>query len=345
MLRAAFSLLSPAGAGGLLSTLIFHRVHPVPDPMFPGEPDAARFDAVCGWLARWFNVLPLDEAIVRLRDGRLPARAACITFDDGYADNHDVALPILQRHRLPATFFVTTGFLDGGRMFNDGVVEIMRRSPLNALPLGGTGLQIGDALPLGSIEQRRSTAEVVINAIKYRPADERLALTQVLQQAAAVPALSGDLMMRAEQVRALRHAGMQVGAHTDSHPILARLGDEAAARDILLGKTTLEAIIGERVGLFAYPNGRPGIDYGPRDVQLVRAAGFDAAVSTAWGRADSGTDGFQVPRFTPWDTSMLRFGVRLLANLRRRPALLPAVAAQAAGDNPLPAGDAARAIH
>jgi peptidoglycan/xylan/chitin deacetylase (PgdA/CDA1 family) len=124
-------------------------------------------------------------------------------------------------------------------------------------------------------------------------------------------------MMRSDQVRNLRRAGMQIGAHTVSHPILARL-DEAQARDeIETGKGQLEDLLGERVTLFAYPNGKPGEDYRPDNVALVRAAGFRAAFSTAWGSAHRHTDVFQVPRFTPWDRSRLRFGLRMAHNLRR----------------------------
>jgi hypothetical protein len=77
----------------------------------------------------------------------------------------------------------------------------------------------------------------------------------------------------------------------------------------------LEQLLGERVGLFAYPNGKPGTDYSPESVQIVRELGFDAAVSTTWGAARSGTDPFQIPRFTPWDRSKLRFGARFAGNL------------------------------
>ena len=69
------------------------------------------------------------------------------------------------------------------------------------------------------------------------------------------------------------------------------------------------------MGLFAYPNGKPGEDYLPRDVALVRELGFDAAVSTAWGASGHGSDPFQLQRFTPWDRTKARFGLRLLRNL------------------------------
>lgn len=136
-MRPLFQLLSPSGARARLSVLIFHRVLPQPDPLFPDEIDAARFDAILGWLRSWFNVLPLDEAAQRLKDGSLPARAAALSFDDGYADNHDIALPLLQKHGLPCSFFIATGFLDGGRMWNDTLIESIRLSTKPLLDLRG----------------------------------------------------------------------------------------------------------------------------------------------------------------------------------------------------------------
>jgi hypothetical protein len=116
-----------AGADAKLSILIYHRVLPVPDPLFPTETTVESFDAQLGLLKSLFNVLPLPEAVARLKAGTLPARAASITFDDGYADNFTRALPILQKHGLHATFFIATAYLDGGRMFNDTVIESIRQ--------------------------------------------------------------------------------------------------------------------------------------------------------------------------------------------------------------------------
>src|SRR5436305_15020348 len=95
--RGINELLSPGGPRGRLSIMIFHRVLPAPDPLRPSEPDAARFEAEMRNVARWFNVVALGRAVQGLKDGSLPARALAVTFDDGYADNHDVALPILRR--------------------------------------------------------------------------------------------------------------------------------------------------------------------------------------------------------------------------------------------------------
>jgi len=105
---------------------------------------------------------------------------------------------------------------------------------------------------------------------------------------------------------------MEIGGHTVNHPILALLSEKEARAEIGDGKRRLEEITGGPVTLFAYPNGKPGQDYGPRDVDLVRQAGFTAAVSTMGGVARRGSDPFQLPRFSPWDRSPRRLAARLL---------------------------------
>lgn len=307
--RPLLSLMSPAAQRARLSVLIFHRVVPEPDPLFPDEMHSARFDQLCGWLKAWFNVLPLDEAARCLGEGSLPARACCITFDDGYADNLHIATPILKKHGLTATFFVATGFLDGGRMWNDTVIESIRACRQPQLALEGLG-----QFTLDTTAARRSAIDALIGQLKYLPVAERLQATEAIAAQAGV-APPTDLMMSSDEVRALRRTGMLIGAHTVTHPILARLDADQAAAEIQAGQRTLQALLGERIGLFAYPNGKPGADYLPEHPNIVQELGFDAAVSTAWGAAGTQTDRFQIPRFTPWDRTRGRFGLRLLRNL------------------------------
>jgi peptidoglycan/xylan/chitin deacetylase (PgdA/CDA1 family) len=320
MLGPVFSLASPGGRGGRLSILIFHRVLAHPDPLFPAEPTAERFDRICGWLANWFQVLPLDEAVQRLRAASLPPRAAAITFDDGYADNHDVALPILRQHSLSATFFIATGFLGGGRMWNDTVIESVRRTQLPRLDLRGLW---PDAVaghpteaPVTSVDEKRALIDRLLPAIKYLPVGTRREAVQELARRAGAE-LPADLMMSSAQVRGLRRAGMSIGAHTVSHPILAGMQRAAVREEIAGSREVLEGLLGERVSLFAYPNGKPGTDYDAASVAVVRELGFDAAVSTSWGAADRSSDNYQLPRFTPWDIGATKFALRLLGNLRR----------------------------
>lgn len=312
IIRHIAQALSPAGEGARLSILIFHRVHAHPDPLFPDEPDIRRFHELIDWVSRWFTVLPLDVAAMRLRSASLPARAAAITFDDGYADNVSNALPVLLHHRIPATFFISTAFLDGGRMWNDSVIEALRRTHRREFDDRATGLGV---LPLETLAQRRAAIDAVLTHAKYlEPAQRKMRVKQIEDCTGAH--LPNDLMMRSDQLLALRDAGMQIGAHTVSHPILEKITDAQARREIFSSQDVLQTHLDLPVTLFAYPNGRPGTDYSARHVAMVRDAGFIAAVSTATGAAASGADLHQLPRFTPWDRGRLRFGVRLLANLQ-----------------------------
>ena len=249
MLTPVLSLLSPTGERARLSILILHRVLPVPDALDPYAVDAPYFDAMCGWMKQAFKVLPLDEAVRRLRSGTLPARAAAITFDDGYADNHEVALPILQRPGLSATFFVATGYLNGGRMFNDSVTETLRRAAGPAIDLRHTLLGDLGQHGLDSADARRTAIEAVLKTVRHFPVDQREAFCAELQQRAGVAQLPTDLMMTDEQVRGLHRGGMVVGAHTVRHPMLARLDDMAALAELSGSRAALQDMIGAPVAL------------------------------------------------------------------------------------------------
>ncbi len=292
-----------------LSVLIFHRVLAEPDPWLQGEMDAQRFDRLLSLIASAFKVLSLGDAVALQDAGQLPARALTITFDDGYADNAQVALPLLRRHGLPATFFVATGFLDGGRMWNDTVIETLRRCSQPHIDLSPWGAGV---MPLGTPALGRAAFERVLAKVKYFSLQERdLALAQ-LHVAAGRPVLPDTLMMTSDEVRSLHQAGMELGGHTVRHPILSVLPDEEAEQEIRDGRSALQAMSGSPVEVFAYPNGGPGRDYDQRHVAMVKRLGFKTAVSTAPGVAMAGTDRFQVPRFTPWDPSPWRWAGRLM---------------------------------
>ena len=328
MIRSAFRGLSPGGERGRLWILIFHRVQARPDPLFPEEMHAERFDTMCGWLRRWCHVLPLDEAARRLQDRSLPPAAAAITFDDGYADNHDVALPILQRHGLPATFFIATGFLDGGCMWNDVVIEAVRNCASDAVELdhGLPGRH-----PAADTAQRRSLIDQLLPAIKHLPPDARLAAAHHVASRCRVQAPPSPMLTTA-QLRGLAAAGMQIGAHTVDHPVLVSIDDSLAAQEIARSRHDLEQSLHLPVTLFAYPNGRPMLDYDGRHVDMVRRAGFEAAVSTAQGVCSTGTNPYELPRFTPWGRSPGAFALRAARMHLARQGLVPSSVGSAHAD-------------
>jgi peptidoglycan/xylan/chitin deacetylase (PgdA/CDA1 family) len=319
MIDAAVRAVTSLGdrlAGSRLSILIFHRVLPQPDPIFPGEMYASRFDGLCGFLARNFRVLGFSQALRLRREGRLPNRAVVITFDDGYADNAEFAMPLLRRHGLTATFFVASGFLDGGRMWNDTVVESIRRSSCDSLDLDCLGLH---SISLRSLVDRRQAIDLVLTRVKHETFECRASMVEQVWTACDSPILPNDLMMSTHQLRALHAAGMEIGGHTVNHPILATLSDADARREIQQCRQTLQGLIGASVDTFAYPNGRPTADYERRHVDMVAEAGFTGAVTTAAGVAGAESNHFELPRYTPWNRTELAWALRFVAARLRSP--------------------------
>jgi len=311
--------VSPGGNEGRLSVFIFHRVLSESDPLFNGDPDAASFRQLMRWIKECFNVLPLDAAVRHLSERSLPVRAASITFDDGYVDNFHIARPILESLGLTATFFIATGYLNGGIMWNDSVIEAIRHCKKSRLDLSSMGLGV---LDLSTVASTRRSISELLNDIKYLDSLRRdefvsniVAITDTIPR--------NDLMMTSDQIIAMRQAGMQIGAHTVTHPILANLESKLVFDEVADSKRFLENLLQEQIGLFAYPNGKPDQDYRMSDVKIIRNMGFDAAVTTAWGVADDTTDPMQIPRFTPWDRTRFQFCARLfglhLRNVAHRP--------------------------
>ncbi len=262
-------------------------------------------------LRRYFAPLSLVEAADRLVQGDLPPRAVAVTFDDGYADNASCALPILNKYHIPATVFVSTGFLNGGRMWNDSVIEAIRQYDRETLDLRHFNL---GTYATGDMRDKIQAIDSILRAIKHLDPKVRLEIVRDIEKCGGD--LPQDLMMDDGQVRSLADGGVSVGAHTVNHPILASIPFELAQQEISESRATLESLVQREVVEFAYPNGRPGEDYHQEHRDLVASMGFRAAASTHWGVAAASSDRFQLPRFTPWDRTEARFVVRLLLHYR-----------------------------
>ncbi|HEY0060979.1 MAG TPA: polysaccharide deacetylase family protein [Telluria sp.] len=309
LIRAAGNLFARSGKGNeRLCVVNYHRILEHKDPLLESEPDVATFRWQMSTLAKCFNVLPLHEAIALLGTGRMPPRAVCITFDDGYRSVHDLALPILKEFNLPATVFVTTGYIGGGNMWNDRIIEAVQNLPAGQLDLSELGL---GAYSLASLGDRKQTVGKLTEASKYLPPKARLELIRRLDVLVGED-LENGLMLTPAMVVNLDRAGIEIGAHTISHPILTSLDDDSSRVEIAGGKKDLEAIIGKPVRLFAYPNGKVGKDFDERHTRMAEAAGFTAAFTTSVGAVTSTHDRFQLPRSRPWDKTPFLFALRLL---------------------------------
>lgn len=290
-----------------LNILIYHRVMPEPDSLRPWEIDARQFRNHLEWISGVFNVIPLPDAVQQLKTGTLKRRSLAITFDDGYLDNATHALPLLKEFGFHATFFCTSAWLGGGLMWNDQVIEAVRIWPEDTINIDTLKIK---SVPVFTIEEKNKAIEIILTKLKYQEHNIRQKIVnKLVSHASELP----ELMMRPEHIKLLKKQGMEIGGHTHSHPIIAKLDDTTLKSELKKNKQILENILNHKLLLFAYPNGKTGIDYLKNQSRLVNEVGYMAAVSTDWGTSSNYSSLMELKRFTPWDKAPNLFVLRLLS--------------------------------
>ncbi|MCA0418015.1 MAG: polysaccharide deacetylase family protein [Proteobacteria bacterium] len=232
--------------------------------------------------AEGYDIVSLQEALARLRNPEPGRFFVALTFDDGYRDNVEEAWPVLAKHEAPWTLYVTPGFADRtARLWWVELEEAIRALPRLEL-----------ALPDGRFTARTETDVEKDRAFarlywRLRRGPEAILLSVVSALAAEAgidPAAIVECeCLPWETLRALSGApGVTIGAHTLTHPMLAKHDVDVARREIVESKQRLETELGMPVRHFAYPVGDPS-SAGPRDFALVAEAGFESAVTTRPG--------------------------------------------------------------
>jgi len=279
--------------------LNYHRVGDWSDDRWDSElwsASAEQLDEQLATLARETEVVPIDAIPAAIGGSR--GRRVAITFDDGYRDNHDVALPLLRAHGLVATFFVATGFIDRPRApWWDEIAWIVRTSPRGGIPAVGP---VGE--PIGWPDARARSAAIarLVAAAKTLPAGSVEPYLAALASGAGSErcdhGLWSERWMTWDMVRALRDAGMSIGGHTVDHPVLTRLGPDAQRAEIDGCARRLAEELGAPMTRFSYPVGTPG-SFDARTRALVREAGVELAFAYDGGVAGPrGWDPLAVPR-------------------------------------------------
>lgn len=304
-------LLASRDANGT-SILTFHRVLPKFDPYRPGEPTVEEFEELVQFLSDNFVVSRLDESILEERSS-VGGQRVVISFDDGYADNYEIAYPVLKKYGTPAVFFVASGMLDTGNMWNDVVLDSIRLANTESLDLRKFDLGMVD---IGGPTEKLRAIVNVLRSVKYLECSQRNHIANSIRMLAGVGELVSPMMSTTQLKRLSEDELCQIGGHTVTHPILSNLSSTQAGDEIEGGKKQLERIIEKPITCFAYPNGIPGTDYARKHVGLVSEAGFTLAVTTSPGGVGINSDPLQLSRFTPWDKQHWRFGLRMLLTAR-----------------------------
>ncbi|MBV9078939.1 MAG: polysaccharide deacetylase family protein [Methylobacteriaceae bacterium] len=273
-------------ARGCGVALMFHHVRPErPDAFRPNallEVTPGYLDLVLQILRQsGIGVIALDEVPSRLAAGGPPF--AVLTFDDGLRDNLEHALPILERHGAPWTLFITTDYANGtGRLWWIELEEILRRA--DALELRGEDGRLR-RWPARDAAEKNEAFGGIYADLRAGP-ESRLRDTLAAwgdEVGLDRDALVRSLCMGWDELRALAaRPGVTIGAHTLTHPMLAKHPAEVARREMAESRAILEARLGTSVRHLAYPVGDPG-SAGPREFALARDLGFVTAVTTRPG--------------------------------------------------------------
>ncbi len=278
-------LLTPLTRGqGAILTL--HRVKPwfgdafAPNRLLEVEP--AFLDAALDRIAALgFDLVTLDDALGRL--GRAGARPfVTLTFDDGYRDTVDHALPILERHRAPFTLFVTTGFADRtARLWWVELEEAVRALPRISVMLDGAPV----TMPAATALDKAIAFAALYRRLRGGPEERLLAVIAdlMVQVGLSSAAIVERLCLDWSEIAILaRHPLCAVGVHTVTHPMLAKHSADVARYEMAESRRVIEARLGTAARHLSYPVGDP-TSAGPREFALAESLGFASAVTTRPG--------------------------------------------------------------
>ena len=292
LFRAGFRVVAATGADRWLAPatrgrgviLTFHHVRPEPVPAFAPNAlltitPAFLERTLAGLAARGFELIGLDRVPERLAAPESGKPFAVLTFDDGYRDNAEHARPVLARHGAPWTLFVTSDFADGrGRLWWLELERAVAR--LDAVRLGS-----GLVLPARTDAEKTAAFETAYRTLRAGP--EAVLLDDIAllcREAGYEPgAIARELCLTWDGLRDLaRDPAVTIGAHTLSHPMLAKHDFAVAEREIAESRARIEAELGRPVRHLSYPVGDP-TSAGPREFELAKRLGFATAVTTRPG--------------------------------------------------------------
>ncbi len=305
--------------------LAYHRVARLGnDPHMLGV-TPEHFAAHLEIMRRYGRPIQLSQFAHAIRNGNIPHQALVVTFDDGYADNLYHAKPLLQRFEIPATVFVTAGYLGSrGEYWWDELDRLLLQP--GTLPgslrleMGGQAheWQLGQASEYSAADYLRDQVwhiesphdptprhvlfRELFNHLLRLHEDRRKSLLEQLRNWAGAETTGrpSHRALTAVELRSLAEDGLiEIGAHTMTHALLAALPAPEQATEIRGSKACLDAVLQKPVSSFAYPNG----SYTQETVAIVKSTGIDVACTSDANPVWKGTEPFRLPRLgvRDWD--------------------------------------------
>lgn len=287
----------------------YHRVNDECDPFLPATPVNA-FERQIQFVARYYRVVSLAELLKRLDECEPVGHTVAITFDDGYRDNYEYAFPILRHYGLPATIFLTTGSIDDCQpLWFESLAAALKETDHEFADLE---IDLPRRFWLRTREERLNANERIYALLRGLPdAARRSAYQEVLRELVTGHCLiPNHTMLSWDQIREMRQNGISFGGHTVTHPFLSKMSPDDAAWEVTESKRRIESELQCPVEHFAYPSGRQQ-DFAAWNKELLRSAGYSAAVTTIWGVNSRSSDRLELRRGQPWEADPALFGWKL----------------------------------
>lgn len=265
----------------VLYILAYHRIFPFPGKNYPFAESTIsatpeEFDKQMEFVRKRFNVINFDTISNAISSGKpLPKKSLIITFDDGYGDNYEIAFEIIRKHKLTATIFLSTYFIDTGKPFwFDKLSYIIKKMPQGPITFG-SGKYIFEVTDKNREEIRKS----VVKLLRTVTNEERLNLLSQLEQQSKIVVPKDDLELAKpldwRQIREMSDEGIEIGSHTITHPFLTKLTRDEIIYELAESKKIIEDKTGTQVKSIAYPNG----DYNQTVIYCAKECGYEVGIS------------------------------------------------------------------
>ncbi len=285
--------------------IYFHRVLKEPTLFCPDDWTLDNFDTLVTFLNKHFNIIPISTALKLQSQGCLPPRTVCLSFDDGYLDNYTIALPVLDRLGVKASFFIATDGTEKGYLWGDELAYTIQKTSKLTLMFKKR------EYALSNDEEKASSYLSLINSIKFMTNQERDESLEIITSQLGKISIP-RLMMNKQQLLALSDAGNDIGAHTATHSILGRQSAQVAEQEINSSIDYLNKLLEKKIELFAYPNGHFPSDFNQEHEAMLIQAGLSVGLSTNDGGVRTQTRKTCIPRFMPHRKEINQFCLSLL---------------------------------
>ncbi|GEM_PF-421599 len=272
-----------------------------------------RLNEQIDYLKKHFYICPLDEIVsAHQRKQQSPRNAIALTFDDGFEDFYTQAYPVLRKHKLPAIVYLVSHAVEHQvPIWTERIESIIKLSKNKVFELHLSGKRRNFSVQ--TEDEREEALTQIKSHLKMISDSERQQAMAQLDGAHTLPegdASGNSRMLNWDQVREMKSHGIMFGAHTMTHPILTRLSEQDAMREICGSKEHIEKRLGEPVLDFCYPNGETS-DFNERIKQIVKDAGFRSATTSIWGRNGRDQDPYALKRIYVTDEPLPFFMARI----------------------------------